>query len=560
MSRLSIPHSGLFWKYFIPILALVCGALAASGTIGLYFSYQENRQALLALQRITATAEAGRIREFIRQIEQQLMFAALPQLAGDEAIGERRVEFFKLMRLVPSVTAVSSIDARGRESLMISRLEMNMIGSGRDRSQEPAFVSAKPGTTWFSPVFFHKDSEPYMTIAVRSAGDRPVLTVADVNLKFIWDVVSSARVGSRGRAYVVDAQGRLVAHPDIGLVLRKTDLSNLVHVRDARDPGAPATAESVDATGDRILTAHAPIAPLGWTLFIEQPVADVYATLDASILRTLALLLGGLVVSALLGAWLARSFAVLEKQLEARTAELQDKSRLVEEANRHKSEFLANMSHELRTPLNAIIGFSEVLLARLFGGLNPKQEEYLKDICTSGEHLLSLINDILDLSKIEAGHMELDLSSFDLPQTLAGTLTLVRERAQSHEIALSLEVDAGISTIQADERKVRQMVLNLLSNAVKFTPAGGRVDVRARLEKDGIEVSVRDSGVGIAPEDQALVFEEFRQVVHEGRSHEGTGLGLALTRRFAELHGGAVRLESQPGKGSTFTLTLPVRS
>src|SRR5258706_3257127 len=218
------------------------------------------------------------------------------------------------------------------------------------------------------------------------------------------------------------------------------------------------------------------------------------------------------------------------------------------------------MSDELRTPLNAIIGFSEVLLERLFGQMNAKQEEYLKDICTSGEHLLSLINDILDLSKVEAGHMELDLSSFDLPETLSGTMTLVRERAQSHDIALSLEVDPRISTIEADERKVRQMVLNLLSNAVKFTPDGGSVDVRARFENGGIEVSVKDTGAGIAAEDQAIGFEEFRQVGGDGDArHEGTRLGLALTRRFAELHGGPVPPGNQPTKGSTLTLALPVR-
>jgi signal transduction histidine kinase len=550
----------LFWKYFIPIFALVCGALAASGAIGLYFSYQENRAGLLALQRITANAEAGRIWQFIAQIEHQLAFAALPQLEGEDAVAERRVEFLKLLRLVPSMTAISSIDARGRETLRVSRLELDVVGSHRDRSQEAAFRQARPGSTWFGPVYFHKGSEPYMTIAVRSGGGRGVLTTAELNLKFIWDVVSSARIGKNGRAYVVDRAGHLVAHPDIGLVLRNTDLSGLAHVRKARDPAASPTAESVDSLGERVLTAHAPITPLGWSLFIEQPVSDVYATLDASILRTLALLLVGLAVSALLGAWLARSFAVLEKQLEDRTAELKDKTRLLEEANQHKSEFLANMSHELRTPLNAIIGFSEVLNERLLGPVNARQEDYLKDICASGEMLLALINDILDLSKVEAGHMELDLSTFDLPETLSGTMTLVRERAQTHDIALSLEIDPRLTAIVADERKVRQMVLNLLSNAVKFTPDGGRVGVRARVENGNLEIRVQDTGLGIAPEDHAIVFEEFRQVGTNGSRHEGTGLGLALTRRFAELHGGRVELESEAGKGSTFTLRIPART
>ena len=241
--------------------------------------------------------------------------------------------------------------------------------------------------------------------------------------------------------------------------------------------------------------------------------------------------------------------------------EIQEKSAQLEIANKHKSEFLANMSHELRTPLNAIIGFSEVLSERMFGEINEKQAEYLKDIHESGRHLLSLINDILDLSKIEAGRMELEVSSFDLPGALSNAITLIRERAQRHSIALGLEVDGSLGEYQGDERKFKQIMLNLLSNAVKFTPDGGKVDVSAKRANGAIEVAVRDTGIGIAPEDQAVVFEEFRQVGRDRmRTAEGTGLGLALTRRFVELHGGAIRLDSTPGQGSTFSFTLPLRS
>jgi len=238
--------------------------------------------------------------------------------------------------------------------------------------------------------------------------------------------------------------------------------------------------------------------------------------------------------------------------------EIQDKSRQLETANKHKSEFLANMSHELRTPLNAIIGFSEVLLERLFGELNDKQDDYLKDIHSSGRHLLSLINDILDLSKVEAGRMELEPSTFELASALSNAMTLIRERAQQHGIAMGQQVDTNLGVITADERKFKQIVLNLLSNAVKFTPDGGRIDVGAHREGDNVVVAVHDTGIGIAPEDQAAVFEEFRQV---GRNYtnkqEGTGLGLALTKKFVELHGGRIWLESEPGKGSTFTFTIP---
>jgi GAF domain-containing protein/anti-sigma regulatory factor (Ser/Thr protein kinase) len=239
--------------------------------------------------------------------------------------------------------------------------------------------------------------------------------------------------------------------------------------------------------------------------------------------------------------------------------EIEDKSRQLEIASQHKSEFLANMSHELRTPLNAIIGFSEVLDERLFGELNEKQAEYLKDIHASGQHLLSLINDILDLSKIEAGRMELELTDFDLPTAIDNALTLVRERAGRRGIALHHAVHERLGQVRGDERKIKQVLLNLLSNAIKFTPDGGRIDVRARPVDGSVEVSVSDTGVGIAPEDLEAIFEEFRQVGTDDKKVEGTGLGLALSRKFIELHGGKISVESQVGTGSTFTFKVPAR-
>jgi signal transduction histidine kinase len=248
----------------------------------------------------------------------------------------------------------------------------------------------------------------------------------------------------------------------------------------------------------------------------------------------------------------------LFKELQASNREIGEKSRQLEVASQHKSEFLANMSHELRTPLNAIIGFSEVLAERMFGELNEKQDEYLKDIHASGQHLLSLINDILDLSKIEAGRMELESTDFDLPTAIDNALTLVRERAGRRGIALHQAADEGLGQIRGDERKIKQVLLNLLSNAIKFTPDGGRIDVQARAVDGSVEVSVSDTGVGIAPEDQEAIFEEFRQVGTAEKKVEGTGLGLALSRKFIELHGGRIWVRSQLGAGSTFTFTIPV--
>ena len=231
----------------------------------------------------------------------------------------------------------------------------------------------------------------------------------------------------------------------------------------------------------------------------------------------------------------------------------------LETVSRHKSEFLANMSHELRTPLNAIIGFSELLQQQLVGDLNEQQLGYVDDVLDAGRHLLSLINDILDLSKVEAGRMELDVEEVSLRSTLESGVTMHAERASRAGIALELSLDTEEITIQGDERKLRQVVFNLLSNAVKFTPPDGRIDVSARMTNGVVEVAVADTGPGIAPEDQELIFEEFGQAqTSSAARHEGTGLGLPLSRKFIELHGGRLWVESVPGAGSTFRFTLPV--
>jgi signal transduction histidine kinase len=230
----------------------------------------------------------------------------------------------------------------------------------------------------------------------------------------------------------------------------------------------------------------------------------------------------------------------------------------LEAANRHKSEFLAHMSHELRTPLNAIIGFSEMLKEEYFGEMNEKQMEYSVDIHSSGKHLLSLINDILDLSKVEAGRMELEVSEFDLPMAIENAMTLIKERAARHGINLEVSVDEKLDCFHGDERKFKQILVNLLTNAVKFTPEGGRISVAAGKNNGVVEVSVADTGVGIAPDDQERIFEEFRQAKGDVTNKaEGTGLGLTLTRKIIELHGGKIWVESELGKGATFSFTLP---
>jgi signal transduction histidine kinase/CheY-like chemotaxis protein len=242
--------------------------------------------------------------------------------------------------------------------------------------------------------------------------------------------------------------------------------------------------------------------------------------------------------------------AKMYRQLERQSAAL-------EIAGRHKSEFLASMSHELRTPLNAIIGFSEVLLERMFGELNERQDDYLRDIWASGKHLLELLNDILDLSKIEAGQMILNRSECDVRESLEYCISMVRERALKQRIQLSLEVDPEVGSLDADRLRFRQVVLNLLSNAVKFTPEGGRVDVRAFIRDQDLVVLVADTGVGVPAEDRERIFDSFQQGTRFSEQVEGTGLGLTLSKRILELHGGRIWVESEPGQGSTFGIALP---
>jgi signal transduction histidine kinase len=237
--------------------------------------------------------------------------------------------------------------------------------------------------------------------------------------------------------------------------------------------------------------------------------------------------------------------------------ELRRLYRELEAASLHKSEFLANMSHELRTPLNAIIGFSQVLRERMFGELNAKQEEYVDDILSSGYHLLSLINDVLDLSKVEAGQLELEVAPFSLRDALERGVVMVRERATKDGVEVAVGTVPDVDVVTGDERRIRQVVFNLLANAVKFTPAGGAVGVRATQVDGEVRVLVADTGPGIAPEDHERIFEEFQQTEAGVEQREGTGLGLALSKRLVELHGGRIWVDSELGKGSTFVFTLP---
>jgi len=582
--------------------------LVASSVLQLFFSYQESQAASLRIERTEASRAALRISQFVDGIRFRVQDLLPPPGLADPPLDQRKAQYLALQSRAPEIEDMSFIDASGREQLRISRLSLNLERHAADRTTEPAFLGTRSGGTYFGPVEFRRGSEPYFRIALPDAAGAGV-NVADVNLKFILEAVTSIKVGGAGHAYVVDRAGQLIAHPDISLVLRKTDLSSLSQVQEALR-GTATTAEramtATDVGGRSVLTAYEVIPTIGWVVFVEQPLDEAFAPLYASLARAAGLLLLGLVLSVVASLVLARrmivpiealrasagrigagaldqridirtgdeleeladefnrmsaqledSYATLERKVEERTRELATMRDQLAAASRHKSEFLANMSHELRTPLNAIIGFSGVLLQRLFGDLNEKQDEYVKDILASGEHQLALINDILDLSKVEAGRLELERSTFSIPEMIEGAVALVRERASGHGVALSCALDAQVGSIDADERKVKQVLVNLLSNAVKFTPSGGRVAVSATRKDSEIVIAVSDTGPGISVDDQARIFQEFEQT-GAARGHEGTGLGLALAKRLVELHGGRIWVESSVGAGSTFAFTLPL--
>jgi signal transduction histidine kinase len=779
------PRGRLFRKYVGLFLAVVCIALLTNGLSEIVFSFQEHKASLIRIQREQAEAAAAKISQFIKEIESQVGWTTqLPWSAG--TIDQRRFDGLRLLRQVPAITELSQLDSTGREQLRVSRLAMDVVASKADFSKDPKFAEAVAHKVYYGPVYFRRESEPYMTLALTGTRRDAGVSVAEVNLKLIWDVISQIKVGERGQAYLVDAQGRLIAHPDISLVLRNTDLSRLTQVQAARAAGsgsgsdaAEQLQEAEDIQGRRVLTAYAHVAPLGWIVFVELPRAEAYAPLYTTIKRSGILLLAALGFAFVAGLVLARkmvgpiqvlragaarigsgdltqritvktgdelealadqfndmagrlqeSYADLEKKVEQRTHELaqsvgelralgevsqavnstldlqevlntivgkavqlsntdagaiyeyvdakeefelrstygmdeeliaaikerhvhigdagighaasqraplqiadvqkepatevldvvvragyrallfipllgadriigalvvrrkrpgefpkqtidllqtfaaqsvlaiqnarlfheiEDKGRQLEVASQHKSQFLANMSHELRTPLNAILGYTELILDNIYGETPQKMRGVLERVQRNGKHLLGLINDVLDLSKIEAGQLTLALADYSLKDVVHSVFAAVESLANEKKLALRVEMPNNLPVGRGDERRLTQVLLNLVGNAIKFTDQG-EVAVKASALNGAYTLSVCDTGPGIPPADQAKIFEEFQQADSSATKKKGgTGLGLSIARRIVELHGGRMWVESEVGKGATFSISLPVK-
>jgi len=804
--RVPALRRSLVGKYLAVLLGLVGGLLAASSAVELYFSYQETKAALVRLERTKVITAARQIEQYFRGIHQQLR-GTLEGGGDDSALGflerpaarlgdshgkaiaeQRQIDFNRLLRNVPDIAEIRHMDLGGKETLRVSQLSIDARNSGRDYSRSPEFGAARTRKSYFSPVYFH-GHEPYVTVAVAPSEYAAEVTAAEVSMRAVGDIISQIPVGRFGSAYVVDSTGQLVAHPDINLVLEKRNMASAPQVTAARaktTTGADEQAYTIadGLSGGRVLAVHAPVEPLGWVVFIERPVEETLAPLRAPVVRSVAILLLGLLLALAASIFLARRMAApirllqagaarvgrgeldhridirtgdelqaladefnqtaaqlqesqrgLEQKVGERTRELErsleemralgeigravsstldldtvlrtiithavelskadaggtiyeydeaagvfeprashgvsdeilqslrdsriqlgdttvgvcavrrmpvqivdleqdldyrlrdfllrggvravlavpllredrvvgamvirrktagefppevlallqtfaaqsvlaienarlfkeirEKSDQLEAASQLKSQFLANMSHELRTPLNAIIGISEMLRDDAVDLKREDELEPLERVLRAGRHLLALINDILDLSKIEAGKMDIHVESFAIRPLIDDVVQTIAPMAQKNGNTLKVECAEDIGTMGADQTRVRQALLNLASNANKFTE-GGTVTIGASRSsfggRDWVTLAVTDTGIGLTPEQMGRLFQEFVQAdASTTRKYGGTGLGLAISRRFCQMMGGDIAVASEPGRGSTFTIRLPAQ-
>ena len=603
------------WRKQVRAFALLAVlSILLFGGMEVFFSYREAIRNLSLNQALLAREVNGALRAELGSIERHVRAtASLPwELPGWLDDGDRRGEFQRILKLEPAVQELTHYDPHGRVLVHVSRNALSEVPG-----TEPAEFTPASRLRWPNglppeqgSIEYADGYEPQLLLVTPDPRMGAGVTVARVNLRTVARHLAPVLHNPTLEAYAVDARGVVVLHADTTLMLAQ---------RAAPQPADEAAVPAADPTpqvdgmavraarsrpgldGQPVLSSRFAMPALGWQLVIEQPRSVALAPVYSTLVRTGVVILLAVAGAILAAMWvvgrvsqpirelhqgsqalaegrlstritihtddeledLAAQFNVMAANLQElyrdMSGKIAERTRDLELANRHKSEFLTNMSHELRTPLNAIIGFSDVLREEMFGSLNERQREYAHDIHASGEHLLSLINDVLDLSKIEAGHMELNLSEVEMPELIRNTAAMMRERCTRGGLTLKLALEEAPDTWVADARRVKQILLNLLGNAVKFTPQGGTITIRAGTrEGEGLWIEVSDTGVGIAPEHQAMVFEEFRQVGDDIlRKSEGTGLGLPLVRRLVRLHGGDVTLHSVVGEGATFRFNLP---
>lgn len=585
-----------FRKYVALFLAVICVILLSSALLDIWFSYWELRAALVRVQHAEAVTAALRIEQFVDSIEQQLHWSVQLPWSAD-AVEQRKFDGLRIMQQTPAISELVQIDPSGHERLRVSRRAPTVVDGGTDFSADEQFVEARRKKIHYGPVRFRYDSEPFMAIGVAGPRADSGVTIAEVDLQRIWDVVSSIKVGQHGQAYVVDSGGRLVAHPNISRVLEHTDLSRLSQIQAARS-GVGATSQnisdSMDLSGQPVLTAYAPVGRVGWFVFVETPRAEAFSTLYGSLTRSGALLLAGLVIAFVCGLVLARrmiapihalrasaarigsgdlahrisirtgdeleslgeqfnamaarlqeSYATLEHKVEERTHQL-------EIANLAKSRFLAAASHDLRQPLHAL----GLWVAQLRDPLPPGQRQRLIErIAAAISEMNDLFNGLLDVSKLDAGILSADVSDFEIADLLAKIDRTFRQTARDK--GLSLRVSRTRAWVRSDKILLERILLNLVSNAVRYTSRGG-VLVGCRRRGKRLRIEVWDTGPGIPESQQQYIFDEFYQIPDPDRDRRGgLGLGLAIVDRFRRLLDHPIALKSRPGKGSCFSIELP---
>jgi signal transduction histidine kinase/CheY-like chemotaxis protein len=586
----------LFRKYVALLVAVVCIVLVINSLLEAGFAYQEHKISLIRIQREQAEAAAAKIGQFIKEIESQVGWTT--QLTWSAGTADQRTfDASRLLRQVPAITELAQLDSTGKEQVRVSRLAMDVVGSQVDFSQDPKFTEAVAKKVYYGPVYFRRESEPYMTLALAGTRRDAGVSVAEVNLKLIWDVVSQIKVGEHGQAYVIDAQGRLIAHPDLSLVLRNTDMTRLAQVKAARAAGAGTPTEPVqigkDVRGRDVLTAYARVAPLRWMLFVELPVDEAYAPLYQSMVRSGVLLLAGLALALLAGLFLARRMVVpiqalrrgaarigsgdltqrisiktgdeleaLADQFNKMAEQLQDSyadlERKVEErtqqlalANLAKSRFLAAASHDLRQPLHAL----GLFVAQLRSHMKSAEGGGLIDrIDAAVSAMNELFNALLDISKLDAGVLSTNVTEFPIAQVLRRIESTFAEAAR--EKGLSFQMALSGIWVRSDPILLERIILNLASNAVRYTNSGSVV-VGCRRRGDTAKIEVWDSGPGIPQDQQRNIFGEFYRLAR-GDNQGGLGLGLAIVDRLCTLLGHPIQLVSTLGKGSRFSVVVPL--
>ncbi|MCP3442989.1 hybrid sensor histidine kinase/response regulator [Bradyrhizobium sp. CCGUVB14] len=550
--HLRTPPGRLFRKYLYSIVALAFAVLAINTGFDVWFSYREQKQLLAATQREQAASAAIQIGQFVGQIENQIRWLArLPaELSTNEDV---RLNAIRLMRLSPAIAELTELDAQGREQVRVSRRVADRIGSNADHSSFASFRGANESRAYYGPVYFFGDTEPYMTIATRGVGSTPNVVVAEVNLRFIWDLVAGIRVGNTGKAYVVDRLGVLIAHPDLWPALRRSDLSRHPDVRAALDGVGPPTGGLVkeDFSGQRVLSTYATVPSLGWLVFVELPLSEAYAPIYASIGRSTFLLVALLVIAALVSLWLSRrmtvpiqlltqgarriesgdlklrlairtgdelealgdqfnrmaahlreSYATLERKVIERTSEL-EKARdqaLAEHDAAERARSVAVAANETKSRFLAVVshelrtplnGVMGVLQLLDDGRLSEVQRRHLATAAASGETLIALVDAILEYARLEASAETLETRDFRLDQLIETAADLMRPQAFGKGLSFDLDCDATIGTsVHGDPVRLNRILLNLIGNAIKFTPSGG-ISLSATAERRSDDTLLR---------------------------------------------------------------------